>query len=187
MKCDICNERDADIEILLDDGVKAQRLKLCYQCLKNQIFAGVNVNGIMEEILNNRDLFTNGNFPENGENPSNIAFGFMPEITKSVMDRINSKETQCPQCGTSYKKVLTSNKVGCPKCYEVFGDLIDKKLFSINKVSRYKGRLPKNMNGDLEKKIKIRRLKTRLNVELNLENFEEASKINEEINSLEEV
>ncbi len=106
-----------------------------------------------------------------------------------------SQSTHCPTCGSTYYDIADSGKVGCADCYSTFFDLLmpsirrihgntthcGKKSFADRSRNRVNSGTSKMSNSD-----KISDLKAQLNQAVEIQNFEEAAKLRDEIKSLEE-
>lgn len=90
------------------------------------------------------------------------------------------------ECGMTDKELQKHNKFGCPKCYDVFHEFMEKLVFPYHGASEHVGKLPKHQlqrpPESLEDKIKLLKLKLAKAVET--EKYEKAAEINAELKDL---
>ncbi len=116
MLCDICQMREAKIfytEIV--NGKKTEQ-HLCEQCASEhtafpigdmggkQIPIGNILSGILNRYMNDR------------ENDA-------PETVPG-----KDSEPVCPECGTTESELLKYGRMGCPVCYSVFADIVNRNF-----------------------------------------------------------
>lgn len=154
---------------------------LCDKCKQNNAtyHSTVNINGKITEThlcdacASNNKLFTFNNFL----NPT-----FDPFVAESY-------EPTCDVCGYTLSDFKQTGMLGCPNCYKVFKDVINKNLLSIQPSYVHIGKRS-SFNSDatitdsVETKIKLLELK--LKQAVLEENYELASTLKKEIISLKE-
>ncbi len=105
-------------------------------------------------------------------------FGLRPS------SRLGSGRT-CPVCGATYRDFAESGKAGCSKCYEVFSDELGDTIEGIHGKREHIGKIPKHLGSRISREKKIEKLKEKLSIAVGKQEFEEAAKLRDEIQSLE--
>ncbi len=90
------------------------------------------------------------------------------------------KDTVCSSCTMSFSRFIETGLLGCPECYEAFGNALRDILKGIHSVSYHRGRGP----GD-EKTLDIAHLKWKLSEAIRSEDFELAARLRDEIKMFE--
>ncbi len=100
----------------------------------------------------------------------------------------NYLDIKCECCGTSYKDIQRTGKVGCGNCYNVFKEQLNATLQRIHGRATHIGKRPgllkegvlkdgeQHTNID-EKQVKIDNLKEQLKKAIETENYEKAAEI----------
>lgn len=167
MLCDSCGKRNAIIAYTNMKETKIEIVHLCAKCAEEKMKGDLDFNNIITEKVAD---FIDGIF----------------KMSTQDSDDDNLIKKSCPNCNTTLNEVVKENKVGCETCYEVFKVEINNLLKNMESSSIHKGKIPKN--GDisfLNRKTKLDLL-NKLNVAIELEEYEEAAKLRDEINSLKE-
>lgn len=162
MKCQKCNQHEANTHITqVINGVKTEMF-LCHQCANE-----------------NQELFS---FTSSFENDfENIFGGFMqtPHIGKSP-----SSSEKCPVCGISLSEILSHGRPGCSNCYSVFSEYFARPLKQIHGNLRHSGKIPAKMGSELKIEKELKKLELKLDSAIKEQNFEEAAIIRDKIKSL---
>ncbi len=161
MLCDICAKREATVHLTEIINEQMTKLHLCEECAKEK-------GAEMEEHFGLADLLA-----------GLVDLGHPIEAAED-------KKLKCPSCGLTYDDFKKLGKVGCGQCYEIFKTYL-MPLFKrihgsdvhIGKIPRKKGRVSK------AKKVDIEELKRRLKKTIELEEFEEAAQLRDQIKKYE--
>lgn len=102
---------------------------------------------------------------------------------------------RCPKCGASFAEITESGKIGCAECYRFFRDKLMPTISRIHGTARHKGKVP----GTAALRIvepagkmtvlpqpEIDRLKKELTKAIEVQNFERAAELRDEIRELEQ-
>ena len=92
---------------------------------------------------------------------------------------------RCPGCGSTYADIAESGKVGCPQCYETFGDELSHLIGSVHGTTTHTGCVPSRHRAKKERADRLRALKKDLEAAISAEEYERAAKLRDEIRSLE--
>ena len=90
-------------------------------------------------------------------------------------------EIKCARCGFTQADFKKAGRLGCPHCYEAFGEVLESLLKSMHKGIRHVGKTPAAMreNRDLADRVKL--LQKRLAKAIEQENFEQAAELRDEL------
>ena len=90
----------------------------------------------------------------------------------------------CEHCGTTSDRFLRTGRVGCEHCYDKFNTLILPRLQQTQQKIRHVGKTPdKKSNNPLSEYDK---LKMELDKAIEVEDYEKAGRINEQLKKLKE-
>lgn len=180
MKCQNCGENEANIYYTqIINGVKKE-INICQKCAQQLGLEQMNYS----MPIDFSSFF--GEFLEN--NDTDMFQDYLP------------KKVQCSQCGMTLEEFAEMGKFGCANCYEVFHNQVDQLLKNIYGTDTHIGR--KMLANSKQEKIedkrvesnskskenlnKIEKLKQELKQAIQVENYEEAAKLRDEIKKLEE-
>lgn len=118
------------------------RCEKCGAMLGNKI---IRVNGVVlcencAREFGVGDAFKGGSFMGG-------AFPLLDGLTEAIMGtggdlEFANTKLRCPRCGSSLRDLESTGKVGCIECYNVFSDIIAKKLLRTQGSTEYLGRTP---------------------------------------------
>lgn len=172
MLCDICkkNEATVHIEEFSSDGHN-RTIHLCSDCMaKNPQFGGVDVTKInLAEVIYNLTEKIKGS------------------IAKPTPKRepIPSRPTLCPNCGWSSDKLHKTGRLGCPVCYSSFSAQLIPILEDMHQGAP---RLYEDFGTTASDEyiIELRELEQELAHAVEIEEYEEAAKLRDQIIALKE-
>ncbi len=123
----------------------------------------------------------------------NLSVGDLFGLIEAGLSKTSKKkdaETSCPQCGMTLREFRSKGRFGCANDYEVFRDQLEGLLEKIHGSSRHVGKTPLRGSpppDDSKKRNKeIAALRKRLTQAVEKEEYEEAAKLRDQINSLEQ-
>lgn len=90
----------------------------------------------------------------------------------------------CPTCKYSEDSFNKNGRFGCPNCYEVFEDNINRILPEMHRGTAHRGKVPAHMESSIQRENQIQSLEQALQEAIRLENFEEAAKLRDSLRSL---
>lgn len=91
---------------------------------------------------------------------------------------------KCTLCGATFDDLVREGKVGCPKCYDVFGDELEDSIRRIHGTSSHTGRVPSRLRDGFDRKKKIAALEKDLKAAIREERFEDAAAMRDELKTL---
>ena len=183
MLCDICKKNNAVIRIQKINNGKATVVNLCADCAeKHKVhehfeFGDIDIGDILDNIkkitknLNLQDLTLKSAYSEKNDN-----------------SQINADNAvKCPKCGFSLLDIdKKSGKVGCDKCYQTFEKEILEIIENIHRCKIHTGKHPQGNNKAALDLIgeKITKLEADLQKAVQLEKYEQAALLRDELNLL---
>jgi len=175
MICDNCRKNEASIHLIqLDNTGEVRKFDLCKECIRDLSF-------LSEEELISGDIKNSTNILaiDLGFFGSNESFDLFGSL--SAAGRENKR---CQHCNISLNAIKKIGRVGCPRCYDEFKEELNPLIKLIQTGIEHKGKIPLNCNKRLKIEKKIKDLKSMLEEQLIIENFEEAAKLRDKISFL---
>ncbi len=161
MLCDNCKKNKATTYFKKTINGETTEVFLCEECAKKHGITGGSIFKAMEGF---------GDF-------GNFEF-FVPEILKT--NRL-TEEKRC-ECGSTFRSIVKTGRVGCEKCYETFKKELAPTLRKMHGVLRHKPRSGEKANDPVSETESLRKLMEKAIKE---ENFEEAARLRDEIKARE--
>ena len=157
MLCDICGKKEATVHLTEIVNNQITKLHLCEQCAKEK-------GAEMEEHFG----------------LANLLAGLVD--LDQPLETVKEKKIQCPFCGLTYNDFKKIGRLGCGRCYEAFKTYLGPLLKRIHGSDIHLGKVPhKKGKAAKAKKIDVEELKKRLRRAVELEEFEEAARLRDEI------
>ncbi|MDD5584520.1 MAG: UvrB/UvrC motif-containing protein [Candidatus Omnitrophica bacterium] len=159
MLCDICHKNIATVHLTEIVNEKIAEMHICQPCAKTKTDE-------IKEQLNISDFL--GGLTGIGQ-------------TKEKQEEISLK---CSSCGLTYGDFKKKGRFGCGQCYTSFKAVLLPLLKKIHGSTRHVGKTPlKRVIGKPAEKISD--LKTRLARAIQMEEYEEAAQLRDEIKNFE--
>ncbi len=171
MKCQDCNEREAQVHLTqIVNNVKTS-LNLCKQCAAARGF---------HSPLDNIPFPLADLLPGMGE-------AFSEEGGEDSGEKL-----VCSNCGLTFQQFTRQGRFGCGTCYTAFRDRLEKLMRQIHGASLHRGRSPIVANSDEgdEDHMPVKeeaRLQTELQKAIDSEDFERAAEIRDKLRSVREL
>lgn len=159
-KCSKCS-KPATLHITELRHGAVQALHLCEACAQEYL----NQNG-SAEVSESESLI---------EQFSNISDAELEEYEDLI----------CPNCGISFKEFRRLGRLGCPHDYVVFAEELTPLLENIHGETQHVGKFPKRAPDDSKRQYELIRLRNELKSAVDDEEYEEAARLRDEIQSLE--
>jgi protein arginine kinase activator len=161
---------------------------LCQKCHKNLAtvrYAEV-VDGQVKELhmctgcLNRHHAEESTGFALSGEAPAPKTARRRRKPSESL-----TVSVVCESCGTDSRQVVRDGKVGCPVCYNTFGDELENAIRERNAAVIHRGKAP-NRDDEREKlRVELQTKRALLRSALRSEKYEEAAIMRDDIRTLE--
>jgi protein arginine kinase activator len=162
MQCSLCKEKPATVHLTQIVGDKMQKLDLCDECAKAK---GVN---------------DPTHFPWGAD--LMLGLGAAQDIEQAA----GGLELKCPRCGFTQADFKKSGRLGCPECYQTFSDGLSGLLKTMHKGTRHVGKTPEALRASTESADRLKSLQKKLDKAVELEHFEEAAQLRDEIRQMSE-
>ncbi|MCH7991509.1 MAG: UvrB/UvrC motif-containing protein [Gemmatimonadetes bacterium] len=108
------------------------------------------------------------------------------QMTDDDAPGVGTAETECSFCGLTFADFRRTGRLGCPHCYETFGEQLPRLLRRIHGGVKHVGKVylpPDPTASELEKRLEG--LRRGLDRAVHDEDFERAAELRDEIRSLE--
>ncbi|HEX2747336.1 MAG TPA: UvrB/UvrC motif-containing protein [Verrucomicrobiales bacterium] len=153
MLCDVCKQKKATVFLTQIVKGEMQKVNLCESCSKEKGVTDPTGFALADMLL---------------------GFGHGEKIETQPQERT------CPACGMPQTTFRKTGRLGCAKCYTVFGEGMDNLLKAMHKGTRHTGKVPARA-GPQATGPRLEELKAALDEAVKCEQFEEAARIRDEI------
>ncbi len=108
-------------------------------------------------------------------------------LPDSDLDERAAEDEQliCPNCGISYREFREKGRFGCPHDYETFRVRLLPLLENIHNETVHRGKSPKRAPLDSGNQLRLIQLRRNLTQSVELEDYEQAASIRDEIQKIE--
>ena len=159
MLCDLCGRNEATFHLTEIVNGKMNEMHLCEECARKK---------------------------DKVKEPFSLA-----ELLSGLVDF--EKETKlgegpglkCPNCGLTYADFRERGYFGCSRCYQTFKKILLPLLERIHGATRHKGAAPPLIGEKIRYRKEIQSLKEKLKAVIELEEFEKAARLRDQIRELE--
>ncbi len=156
MKCQNCNEREANTHIQKIINGKKTEYHLCEKCASEL-----------------------GDFSFSFSDDFDNFFGnFFNTSSKNLKMPVKNL---CPECQMSLRDFSTKGLLGCGKCYESFKEALSKPLRQIHGSVSHTGKIPQKSMKKISTKQKIQKLQAELDAAVSNQEFEKAATLRDKI------
>jgi protein arginine kinase activator len=163
MICQFCKKNEATIHFTNVAGNKVEKIHICPQCAEEKGF----------------DYLKKSNFAM-----GDLISGLFESAAGAV--EAKSEKNRCPNCGRSYSDFKTVGRLGCSQCYDHFQEQLMPLLRSVHGNTRHLGKYPKRFGKRVKLKRRVVELQEELARAIEIENYERAAKLRDEIRTLKE-
>jgi len=162
MLCDICGKGEATVHLTEIINDKVSKLNLCEECASKK---GTE----MEEHFGLGELLAG-----------------LTEFGKPMNASEKATKLKCHNCGLTYSDFRRVGRLGCSECYNAFQTRLEPLLKRIHGSDHHVGKIPAKVpKRGVAVTSKLQELRIRMNKAIEVENFEEAAKLRDEIRGLE--
>ena len=159
MLCCVCKEKEATVHLTQIVGDKMQKVDLCEECAKQK---GVN--------------------DPTGFSLADLLLGL--GASQEMEQASGGADLKCPHCGFTQADFKKTGRLGCPDCYEVFGEGLETLLKSMHKGTRHIGKVPAALRDVRDTQRQVKSLQEQLGKAIAEEDFEKAAQLRDEIKRL---
>ncbi len=171
MLCEKCKKRTATVFYNENINGKVRSYSLCGECA-----AKLREKGDLQDITSMIGSFADP-FAELHDNLFGGFFG-MPTLKSSPTEK------KC-NCGCTYADIAREGRVGCPECYRVFADELERTIQSVHGATSHTGTVPSRHRAKKERAAHLRALKKEMQEAIQKEDFERAATLRDDIRRLE--
>ena len=171
MKCQKC-EKPATFHITEMIGGKPEELHLCEEHAREYLSSA------------NDDMM---------EPPANMAAALAQQMAQQMSIGQAARELEevdqqtCPVCGISFYDFRSKGRLGCANDYKCFAEQLDQLILNVHGESEHTGKRPKGLDSEeVAQRTRLIQLRREMDEAVELEDYERASKIRDEIKRIEE-
>ncbi len=172
MLCEKCKKRTATVFYNENINGKTRSYSLCGECA-----AKLREKGELQDITS-----MIGSFADPFSSLHNNLFGSFFGIPARISPE---PDKTCPECGSTFREISKTGKVGCPACYTTFADELSGLIQSIHGTTAHTGSVPARHRVKKERNEKLIVLKDELQKAIAGEEYERAAALRDEIHKLE--
>lgn len=160
MICQFCRKNIATIHFTNVDRNDVQKIHICQACAEARGFEDLKKSNFRKTDL-------------------------LAGLVDSTLPEKEIQRRKCGHCGRTYAAFSKSAGLGCSKCYDSFGEDVAKVLKRIHGNVRHLGKSPRRYCTEkLNARRRIRALGDELRISVELENYERAAHLRDEIADL---
>lgn len=171
MLCDKCKKSEAQVHYTETINGKETKYALCHECAKEMKSNG-------EINIDLSSIFSGNIFGVD------IGSLFGSILTPQKSER-GGDVKKCDLCGMSFADLKKEGKAGCPRCYDTFGDELERTIASIHGGTRHTGKIPEKHRAKMEDAEKIAALRAKISEAVAAEDYESAAALRDEIREIE--
>jgi protein arginine kinase activator len=172
-KCMRCT-KPATLHITEIQLGQAQVVHLCETCAQKYL-SSVEVGGIPSPEMDDDD--------EDEELDSEVEAEDAALAATEGEDEAST--AACTGCGITFKQFRSVGRLGCPQCYTSFHDDLLSLLESIHQDTQHVGKCPPQTSANTLRHHELMRLRSELKAAVEQENYEEAARIRDQIQTTE--
>ncbi|CAM3586209.1 UvrB/UvrC motif-containing protein [Marinicrinis lubricantis] len=121
----------------------------------------------------------------NGFSIHNLLSGLLDYEPSANSFGAAQKPLRCETCGLTYAQFGKIGRFGCSDCYEYFSSRLDPLFRRIHGTTAHQGKVPARSGGKIKYRREIDQLKQQLQQTIQMEEFEAAAKLRDQIRELE--
>ena len=162
MTCEICGKEKAVVRIRQIIGNESKEMHLCETCAREKGILG-NEGGVGDGVA---------------------------WLLQGLFEKVPSKTSHavaCPVCGTRFRDIRESNRIGCSQCYMTFTKDLRRIMKSSGAGKTHKGKLPNRVLSYKLFFIDRENLKIHLQSALENEEYEKAAVLRDKIKQIDTI
>ena len=161
MLCDICGKNPATVHLTEIIDEQMNELHLCEECARQKSIQ-------MEQQFGLSDLLAG-----------------LAEFEKPAQEK-EAVSLKCASCGLTYQDFKKIGRLGCGQCYSTFKKYLGPLLKKIHGSNLHSGKSPLKLAKVSKKNTDMQELRCKLQKAIEMEVFEEAARLRDQIKQLEQ-
>jgi len=164
MKCDYCDSKATVFLTQLAEG-QMKKVCLCDSCAKQRGVTDPTGFSLADMLLGN----------------------FQKQVSGAVVQRkeqMSGGAKVCPECGFTLDDFQKVRRFGCGNCYQVFSEELAPMLRGMHKGASHVGKVPEGLMKHHFRQQQLDELRSKLELAINSESYEEAADLRDEIRAL---
>ncbi len=161
MICSSCHQNEATIHLTEIVNNQMVEIHLCETCGEEK----------------GTDFKTHFNFSELLSGLSDLGSAFRSE---------QKSDAKCKVCGLTFEEFGKTGRLGCASCYQSLSKMLVPLVKRVQRSTTHMGKKPSKISNAVRHTVDLRDLHERLRKYIQLEEFEEAAKMRDEIRKLED-
>ncbi|MBD3246274.1 MAG: hypothetical protein GF333_04615 [Candidatus Omnitrophica bacterium] len=154
MLCDVCQKNAATVHLTEIVNEKVVEMHICQECARHKA----------------------------AEIKDQVSFSdFLTGLSGKSQEKKGVRAKKCPGCGSTYREFRETGRLGCAKCYAAFREHLLPLVKKIHGSVYHQGKRPLTGKGRGALDVKIRELQNLLNRAIQLEEYEEAARLRDEL------
>ncbi len=160
---------------------------LCTNCKTNHatVFYRETINGktteyaLCPDCAAKLDLNTSLSW-QSAEDPFSSLFGSLLSHSRRAKE-----EKCCPTCGARFAELTKAGKLGCPACYDAFGEELLPTIRQLHGTASHRGRAPRRFGEKRQRENELARLRVEMKNAIETQAFEKAAELRDQIREIE--
>lgn len=170
MKCERCNKNEATIIVIQISNGKPEKLHICDRCAnedsdENGFAVPISFQDFFQALLD--------------------IIGMEVQYNQYNNNNSENDETRCKVCGTTYSEFKSTGRLGCENCYKTFKPQLDTVLQNMQGSTSHIGKVPASQRDKYNTKYEIDKLRKELKEAVQIEDYEKAAKLRDQIKAIE--
>lgn len=161
----------------------------CQRCDKMATFHITELTGdVPEEVHLCADHAQEYLSPDEAPQPPSIP-GMLAKqlkVSQTAEELAELDQRECPVCGITFYEFRQHGRLGCPHDYTFFEDELEPLILNIHGKTEHTGKTPKKTRLSADAQTRLIRLRRDMKDAIEVEDYERASEIRDEIRSIEQ-
>lgn len=165
MLCENCHQKEATVHLTQIVDGQVAKYHLCEGCAEQK---GIDVHGQPMDL---------------GGVLANLKEQ-LAQLKGDAEEPAAARSSVCPACGMTRTEILKKGRLGCDRCYEVFGAEMLPVVVSLQHGDQHLGKVPRHASDRMKHSVEQARLRRELDQAVAGEDYERAAQLRDQIKSL---
>ncbi len=176
-KCQICNKRPAAMKIVKVTEGQLEDYHVCEECASGlSTYAAKIMKKAQLDLKSTASLLSD--LMKGQEEGASVPGG------KSLHPA--PPDLQCPSCGLDFTRYRQTYMLGCPACYDAFGEALESDIRKIHGATEHTGGRTQSQERLVDFRARLKSLKHELDEAVREEDFDKAAKLRDKIRTVQE-